>query len=486
MPLAATLLRSIWGMWQYRACHASPDRVQRLQQRRLHSLLRHATAQSQFYRKKFAGIDIENCSVSDLPTTTKDELMERFDDVVTDSTIRRIDLERFVDDSSNIGRLYQDKFLVCHTSGSQGRPLIVVQDPLMLDLLFIFQMTRVNVVYARNGPLEAARRFFRPERVAILISRPGFFPSAWAWKHLPPALQPYIRLLFIQANDEALIEKLNDFRPTILVSTPTTLDLLALKVDQLRLEQLHQVAANSETMTANVRARLAEAYKVPVLDTYGAGECLYLTNGCHTHPGAHINADWAILEVVDEQNQPVAPGEFGHKVLLTNLANTTQPIIRYEIRDRVMLATSPCGCGNRLPRIERILGRTADVFWMQSSTGVRPLTTYPFQHALEHFRQLREWQATQLSDNRIQVSLEPLPGASLDLHAVRERLYQRLQLAGWPQLPEIEFNVVTRLAADAHTGKFRRMICRSGPTKTPAQNTSDGSLMGQFQLTQSR
>src|SRR5262245_25852309 len=274
MALLATFPISIWGFWLYYVSHASPKRVQHLQQRRLRSLLRHASNRSRFYREKLASIDIDRCLISDLPTTTKDELMERFDDAVTDPSIRRVELERFVDDPSNIGRLFRDKFLVCHTSGSQGRPLIVVQDPLMLNLLFAFQMTRGNVDFARLGPLEAARRFFRPARVAILISKPGFFPSAWAWKHLPDSLAPYVRLLYVQANDDSLIEKLNDFRPTTLVSTPTTLDLLALKADQLRLDQLVQVVANSETMTRNVRARLAEAFKVPVLDNYGSGECL--------------------------------------------------------------------------------------------------------------------------------------------------------------------------------------------------------------------
>lgn len=474
MALLATVSRSLWGFWLYYVSHASPERVQRLQQRRLRSLLRHATSRSNFYRDKLAKIDIDRCAISDLPTTTKDELMERFDEVVTDPSIRRVELERFVDDPSNIGKLFRDKFLVCHTSGSQGRPLIVVQDPLMLNLLFAFQMTRGNVEFARLGPLEAARRFFRPARIAILISKPGFFPSAWAWKHLPASLAPYARLLYVQANDDSLIEKLNDFRPTTLVSTPTTLDLLALKAEQLRLDQLIQVVANSETMTRNVRARLAEAYKVPVLDNYGSGECLFLTNGCHTDPGVHVNADWAILEVVDEQNKPVPAGEFGHKVLLTNLANTTQPIIRYEIRDRVMMATSRCNCGNKLPRIEQILGRTADVFWMESPTGTRPLTTFPFQHALEHFRQLREWQATQLNATRIRLSLEPLPNASLDLQAIRERLNQRLQLAGWQQPPEIEFDIVPRLLADPQTGKFRRMVCLPSPTQhVPIENVNN-------------
>src|SRR5262245_43002958 len=105
MALLATLPISIWGFWLYYVSHASPERVQRLQRRRLRALLRHATSRSRFYRDKFAGIDFDRCSISDLPTTTKDELMERFDDVVTDPSIRRVELEKFVDDPSNIGRL---------------------------------------------------------------------------------------------------------------------------------------------------------------------------------------------------------------------------------------------------------------------------------------------------------------------------------------------------------------------------------------------
>src|SRR4030095_11175223 len=48
-----------------------------------------------------------------------------------------------------------------------------------------------------------------------------------------------------------------------------------------------------------------------------------------------------VLEVVDVDNRPIPPGERGVKVLVTNLANRTQPLIRYELYDSVMLASGP-------------------------------------------------------------------------------------------------------------------------------------------------
>ncbi len=49
-------------------------------------------------------------------------------------------------------------------------------------------------------------------------------------------------------------------------------------------------------------------------------------------------------------------------LMVTNLANTVQPLVRYELGDRVVMATEPGRCGNRLPRIARIEGRSADLF----------------------------------------------------------------------------------------------------------------------------
>ena len=62
----------------------SPDRVARLQRRRLRRLVQFAARHSPFYRDKFRGIDLASADLASLPVTRKQELAENFERVVTD------------------------------------------------------------------------------------------------------------------------------------------------------------------------------------------------------------------------------------------------------------------------------------------------------------------------------------------------------------------------------------------------------------------
>jgi phenylacetate-coenzyme A ligase PaaK-like adenylate-forming protein len=105
--------------------------------------------------------------------------------------------------------------------------------------------------------------------------------------------------------------------------------------------------------------RIAGAFAAKVRNLYGATEAGYAAYGCE-HGWLHVNADWVVLEPVDAAYRPVPPGTTSHTVLLTNLANRVQPILRYDMGDSVTLQPDPCSCGNPLPAI-RIRGRTADL-----------------------------------------------------------------------------------------------------------------------------
>jgi len=456
--------RSYWTGVQFRPTRMDPSRVLDEQRKRFQNLLQIARARSSFYREKFRHIEAGCPDLEDFPITTKAEMMNHFDQVVTDPAVTRSGVEQFIEDIRNVKQPFLGKYAVSHTSGSQGQPTLIVQNQQVLDLLFAFQMTRGHCGHRGGffGFLDAVRTLQQPARLAVVINQQGFFPSAWVWQRLPAYMHVYMSFLFVPANDPELVKKINEFSPNVLSATPTTLDLLSLKIDQFRLPKLRQVVTWSETLTPAARQRITEAFRVPLMDNYASGECMFLTNGCPAAPGAHVNADWAILEVVDENHKPVPPGQLGHTVLMTNLANTVQPFIRYEIGDRIKMATEPCGCGNRMPRIEKIVGRVADFFWVQTSGGFRPLTAYPFQHAFDYRREVREWQAEQVERNRIVVRLEAIPGATPDLAAARKRLDERLELAGLRQDLDIHIEAVQYLATDVRTAKFRRMISRIG------------------------
>jgi phenylacetate-coenzyme A ligase PaaK-like adenylate-forming protein len=280
---------------------------------------------------------------------------------------------------------------------------------------------------------------------------------------MPELVGPYVRLLRLSSQQPDLIEQLNAFQPEALIGYASVLEALACRRDSLRLTRLAQVTNSSEELSPRALRRIRDGLCAEVLDHYGAGECLFLSDGCRGAGGAHVNADWAILEVVDDAYRPVPAGTTGSKVLITNLANMAQPFIRYEIGDRLTMAAEPCGCDNRLPRIARIEGRAAELFWIRDQGRFRFLSGVLFHGAADALRDVREWQAVQVDRNRIDVRLQLMGSGRVRPDAARQEFLAKALEGGLPASVELNVRIVDSLDADPETGKFRRMISRTGP-----------------------
>jgi len=102
--------------------------LHRYQQKRLESVVRHAALHSPFYRERLAGVVGEGpVELSRLPTLKKSEMMEHFDELVTDGHLRRESLLRWVEDLDH-EELYLDRYRVMTTSGSSGHKGLFVFD----------------------------------------------------------------------------------------------------------------------------------------------------------------------------------------------------------------------------------------------------------------------------------------------------------------------------------------------------------------------
>jgi phenylacetate-coenzyme A ligase PaaK-like adenylate-forming protein len=84
----------------------------------------------------------------------------------------------------------------------------------------------------------------------------------------------------------------------------------------------------------------------------------------------HIADDLVILEPVDTQGNIVPYGQPADRVLLTNLYNVDQPLIRYDIADGMTITDSPCPCGCAHRRITNVQGRMDGVFAFQDGVVV--------------------------------------------------------------------------------------------------------------------
>src|SRR5690606_37580412 len=99
-------------------------------------LVNHARDHSVFYRKRLEGLPQDGFDLQDIPPVTKAEIMEHFDEVLTVDDVRRADVEAFFKDPKNLGSYFRDTYLLSHTSGSQGQPLLIVQPKENLGLMF--------------------------------------------------------------------------------------------------------------------------------------------------------------------------------------------------------------------------------------------------------------------------------------------------------------------------------------------------------------
>src|SRR5205085_969348 len=115
--------------------------------------------------ERLKNIDPSRFELDTIPTLTKSEMMENFDQFLTDPRLRRADLEAFVSAPDRLGQWYLDEYAPSRTSGTQGLKALIVQDRSMMELLFALQMARGSVF--PTTPAGILARLFRRARLAV-------------------------------------------------------------------------------------------------------------------------------------------------------------------------------------------------------------------------------------------------------------------------------------------------------------------------------
>ncbi|MER3441990.1 MAG: hypothetical protein C4296_11575 [Gemmataceae bacterium] len=439
-----------------------------LQRRRLKHLVAYAKANSPFYAMRYSHIDPDDFRLEDLPPVTKTEMMVHFDDFVTDRRLKKKELEQFMGDPERLGEWYLGEFAPSRTSGTQGVQAIIVQDREMMNLLFALQMTRGTVFPTTWWSI--VKRLFERVRLAVITIGRGFYPSAAALAYAPRAARYFVRRKWFSRIEplEQLVAELNRFQPQVLLAYANVLDILAREQlsSRLQLSHLRQVINMSEPLSDGARRLIEAAFRLPVTNNYAAGECMALTTGCPAGYGMHLQADWAILEVVDRNYRPVPPGQPGEKVLLTNLYNYVQPFIRYELGDVVTMSPLPCPCGSPLPLILKVEGRTDEVVWIRDGDRLRRVHPYVFVDCLDEYPAVGWYQLVQTERNRFVLRASPAPGRQVSREELTAVLQRGLKYFGIADLVRVDIEIVPDLAPDPRSGKLKRIVSLVGtPTE---------------------
>jgi phenylacetate-CoA ligase len=412
------------------------ERLERFRQERLEQLTAHARERSPFWRER---IPAGPAQLAEIEPLSKAELMESFDEVVTDPRLRLDDLLQHLDRIEG-DELYLDEYRVMTSSGSSGRKAVFVYDraawrgPLTMFL--------------RRSDWTGAKPRLPRLRLVMIGGASATHMSRRGAQCLDVGVHRMVGLSVTQPLPE-LVARLNDFQPHHLNGYPSILGLLAEEqlAGRLRL-RLEALFTSSEPLTPTMRARLEEAFGVRPYNFYATTEGLY---GHECPEGSmHLFDDMCIVENVDGENRPVRAGEVGARLLVTNLFNYALPLIRFEVSDMVAAEPEPCPCGRTLMRVRSLEGRAEEVL------DVGGVTVHPMQFALVTADpDVREFQVVQEGDAlRLRVALRN--GAADAPARLRERLSTRLHNLGVPR-PTVEVETVDALERSP-SGKLQMIV----------------------------
>ncbi|MFP8953862.1 phenylacetate--CoA ligase family protein [Natrialbaceae archaeon A-arb3/5] len=131
--------------------------------------------------------------------------------------------------------------------------------------------------------------------------------------------------------------------------------------NDLEVHSPNGILSTAGTLTEPMREVIEDAFDTTVLDKYGSREVGTVACECPEQEGLHVFSHTHYMEIVDEDGQPVEPGEEG-KLVITALTNYTMPLIRYEIGDMAVKSETECSCGLPFSTIESVTGRVTDHF----------------------------------------------------------------------------------------------------------------------------
>jgi phenylacetate-CoA ligase len=419
-------------------------RIRAHQRDRLRALLRHAKARSPFHAERLAAVDPARFELGDLPalpTMTKAEMMAAFDQALTDPRLSRAVVEQHLAGGASEATELLGEYLVLASGGSSGeRGVFVYGAGAIVDY---------TLGLTRNG-------------LARLLSLgpppPGGVPMAMVAAaspiHATRALCDLFSgdLLAVTAIPVTLplpeiVARLNRAQPVLLQGYPSVVSLLAEEraAGRLRIAPV-AVTGSSEQFPADGRARVAAAFGVGVVDQFGSTEGV-LGSSAPDQETIVLAGDLAIVELVDERNRSVPPGTASAKVLVTNLMNPTQPLIRYELTDRFVQQPDAAEHGHLRVTVE---GR-ADELLGYGDVVVHPLV---LRSVLVDTPEVVEYQVTQTHRGAHVAVVAP---RGVDEPALAARLAAALGGVG-VGAAEVTVESVPAIARHPDSGKARRFI----------------------------
>ena len=159
-------------------------------------------------------------------------------------------------------------------------------------------------------------------------------------------------------NIPCYIKALEKIQPVYIDSFPSAISAIAKYLVENSIEiklHLKAIITSSETLYLEQRELIEKAFRTKVVDQYGSAEMVAFIGQCE-NGNYHVNPEYGIVELLDEDGKPVEEGETG-QLVVTGFLNNVMPLIRYQIGDSAVFSLENCTCGRNFQVIKELSGR---------------------------------------------------------------------------------------------------------------------------------
>lgn len=419
----------------------SKEEIITLQEKKLQETIAYLNTYSPFYKEFFSkarfnpsGIKtMEDLSV--IPVTIKEDLQQRNDDFLC------VPRNKIIEYSS--------------TSGTLGNPVTIMLTENDLARLacneyasFVSTEGSVNDVYQIMLTLDrqfmAGMAYYTGlQKLGAGIIRLGPGVPSLQWETI-------LRL-----------------KPTAIIAVPSFI------VKLISYAQEHKIDINSTTVKKaicvgeNIRnadftlnplgKKITDAWDIKLFSTYASTEMQTAFTECTECKGGHLQPDLLIVELLDEMNKAVAPGEPG-EVTITTLGVEGMPLLRYKTGDICVYDDTPCACGRNSLRLSPVMGRKKQMLKYKGTT-LYPPALFDILHEMENvIDYVAEVTTNEMGTDEVLIYILPDNHDEETNRKIRANLQARLRVS--PQIKYITEEEIKKMQMPEAGRKIIRFIDR--------------------------
>jgi phenylacetate-coenzyme A ligase PaaK-like adenylate-forming protein len=418
------------------------EQIQNLQKENFRTLLHFVFDNSVFYRDLYTshGINKQNLNevtISDLPFTSKEIHMKNFDAVVTDKRLTYKKLDDWIEQHQDTKQIYENEYIVLHTSGTSGFLGIFIYDQKAWTTLKASLVARVST--PNLNP-------FHKNKMAFYAATHGRFAGVTLINDVPKLLYD-TRTYSLLTPLQQTIERLNAFQPDQLSGYASTIAHLAQFQQEGKLNIApKRIMTSGDPLTEANEKKIQETWHPQLVNLYACSESLCIGARLPGTNFMRVFDDLHIVEILDGKNKEVNAGDPGH-VVLTNLYNQSFPLIRYQMKDIAVRGNA--NDDKQFSSITKIIGRLNDALPILLDNNTQDFLNPLVLSSAPGVEKIQF-----ISENPNHIRLKYIAGENLDKE-VREDFMKLLQAKGATKSMKLDVEKVSVLPNDPKTGKFK-------------------------------